>query len=145
MKVFCCGALGLLLARLGPVDQLEKGLLIGVKRTRITVRQTPLTSRAEELHLRALPEPYVNLSIHTAPDVGRCYDIAASERTVSRSFGLVTQPFVFLAHPADDIDIDPLQGRTQPRLVELAVVVGPAFWRERPKQKAATWTPSMSS
>jgi len=29
----------------------------------------PLSSRAEELHLRALPEPYVNLSIHTAPDV----------------------------------------------------------------------------
>ena len=28
-----------------------------------------LTSRAEEFHLRALPEPYVNLSIHTAPDV----------------------------------------------------------------------------
>jgi hypothetical protein len=27
------------------------------------------SSRAEELHLRALPEPYVNLSIHTAPDV----------------------------------------------------------------------------
>ena len=26
-------------------------------------------SRAEEFHLRALPEPYVNLSIHTAPDV----------------------------------------------------------------------------
>jgi len=28
-----------------------------------------VSSRAEELHLRALPEPYVNLSIHTAPDV----------------------------------------------------------------------------
>ena len=28
-----------------------------------------MSSRAEELHLRALPEPYVNLSIHTAPDV----------------------------------------------------------------------------
>src|SRR6516165_8720551 len=26
-----------------------------------------LTSRAEEFRLRALPEPYVNLSIHTAP------------------------------------------------------------------------------
>src|SRR6516225_317464 len=32
-------------------------------------RFSPLSSRAEELHLRALPEPYVNLSIHTAPDV----------------------------------------------------------------------------
>jgi hypothetical protein len=28
-----------------------------------------LTSRPEDFHLRALPEPYVNLSIHTAPDV----------------------------------------------------------------------------
>ena len=28
-----------------------------------------LSSRAEEFHLRALPEPCVNLSIHTAPDV----------------------------------------------------------------------------
>ena len=28
-----------------------------------------MSSRAEGLHLRALPEPYVNLSIHTAPDV----------------------------------------------------------------------------
>jgi hypothetical protein len=28
-----------------------------------------MSSRAEEFHLRALPEPCVNLSIHTAPDV----------------------------------------------------------------------------
>jgi hypothetical protein len=28
-----------------------------------------LSSRPEDFHLRALPEPYVNLSIHTAPDV----------------------------------------------------------------------------
>jgi hypothetical protein len=28
-----------------------------------------VTSRPEGFHLRALPEPYVNLSIHTAPDV----------------------------------------------------------------------------
>ncbi|MDT7814341.1 MAG: hypothetical protein QOJ42_4257 [Acidobacteriaceae bacterium] len=28
-----------------------------------------LASRPEGFHLRALPEPYVNLSIHTAPDV----------------------------------------------------------------------------
>ena len=28
-----------------------------------------LSSRAEEFHLRALPEPYVSLSTHTAPDV----------------------------------------------------------------------------
>jgi len=32
-------------------------------------RRPYMSSRAEELHLRALPEPYVNLSIHTAPDV----------------------------------------------------------------------------
>jgi NAD(P)-dependent dehydrogenase (short-subunit alcohol dehydrogenase family) len=31
--------------------------------------RTDLSSRPEESHLRALPEPYVNLSIHTAPDV----------------------------------------------------------------------------
>src|SRR5438874_7495634 len=28
-----------------------------------------LSSRPEDSHLRALPDPYVNLSIHTAPDV----------------------------------------------------------------------------
>ena len=28
-----------------------------------------MSSRAEEFHLRALPKPCVNLSIHTAPDV----------------------------------------------------------------------------
>jgi hypothetical protein len=32
-------------------------------------KATRLSSRAEESHLRALPEPCVNLSIHTAPDV----------------------------------------------------------------------------
>jgi hypothetical protein len=30
---------------------------------------TPSSSRPEDSHLRALPDPYVNLSIHTAPDV----------------------------------------------------------------------------
>jgi hypothetical protein len=30
---------------------------------------TRMSSRPEDFHLRALPEPYVNLSIHTAPDV----------------------------------------------------------------------------
>jgi len=28
-----------------------------------------MSSRPEESHLWALPDPYVNLSIHTAPDV----------------------------------------------------------------------------
>ena len=34
-------------------------------------RREPLfmSSRPEDSHLRALPDPYVNLSIHTAPDV----------------------------------------------------------------------------
>ena len=33
------------------------------------VARRDCASRAEEFHPRALPEPYVNLSIHTAPDV----------------------------------------------------------------------------
>jgi hypothetical protein len=33
-----------------------------------------------------------------------------AKRTTSRPFGLVTRPFEFPARPADDIDIDPLQG-----------------------------------
>jgi len=33
------------------------------------MRLSGLTSRPEGFHLQALPEPYVNLSIHTAPDV----------------------------------------------------------------------------
>src|SRR5450631_2356436 len=32
-------------------------------------RFSPLSSGPEDFHLRALPEPYVNLSIHTAPIV----------------------------------------------------------------------------
>ena len=41
---------------------------------RVTVAKQTLSrelrsSRPEEFHLQALPEPYVNLSIHTAPDV----------------------------------------------------------------------------
>src|ERR1700682_1241047 len=33
------------------------------------VKPTCLSSGPEDFHLRALPEPYVNLSIHTAPIV----------------------------------------------------------------------------
>src|SRR6516165_1359184 len=40
--------------------------------------------------------------------------------------GLPTQPLELAARPAGDIEIDPLQGRTQLRLVEVAVVVDPA-------------------
>ena len=69
---------------------------------------------------------------------GRCHDIAASERTELDLRGeatqtslaplwLMTQPFEFPARPADDIDIDPLEGRAQLRPIELAVVVDPAF------------------
>src|ERR1700757_1245393 len=52
---------------------------------------------------------------------------AKPRKTVSRPFCLVTQPFELPARPADDIDIDPLEGGTQMRPVELAVVVDPAF------------------
>src|ERR1700730_5695150 len=41
-------------------------------------------------------------------------------------FGLVTQPLVLPARPANDIDIDPLEGRAQLRPIELALVVDPA-------------------
>ena len=39
------------------------------QRCKIMLGQQRLSSRPEESHLRSLPEPYVNLSIHTAPDV----------------------------------------------------------------------------
>ena len=47
-------------------------------------------------------------------------------KPISRPFGLATQPLEFAARPADDIEIDPLQGRTQLRPIEVAVVVDPA-------------------
>src|SRR6201993_743870 len=47
-------------------------------------------------------------------------------KPVSRPLGLATQPLELATRPADDIEIDPLQGRTQLRLVEVAVVVDPA-------------------
>ena len=48
-------------------------------------------------------------------------------KPVACSFGLATQPLELAARPADDIEIDPLQGRTQLRPVEVAVVVDPAL------------------
>jgi hypothetical protein len=36
---------------------------------RLLVVNVGLSSGPEDFHLRALPEPYVNLSIHTAPVV----------------------------------------------------------------------------
>src|SRR6516162_4103304 len=70
------------------------------------------------------------------PMFGRFHDRAASGRRVldllgvavkpvSCPLGLPTQPLKLAARPADDIEIDPLQG-TQLRLVEVAVVVDPA-------------------
>src|ERR1700730_16024877 len=52
---------------------------------------------------------------------------AKPRKPVSRPFGLVTQPLELPARPADDIDIDPLEGRAQLRPVEVAVVVDPAL------------------
>ena len=48
-------------------------------------------------------------------------------KPIPRPLGLVTQPLELAARPADDKDIDPLQGRTQLRPVEVAVVVDPAL------------------
>src|SRR5262245_55584752 len=42
------------------------------------------------------------------------------------TLGLVAHPLELAASPPDDIGIDPLQGWTQLRLVEMAVVVDPA-------------------
>jgi hypothetical protein len=53
--------------------------------------------------------------------------MAKPRKPISRPLGLATQPFEFPARPADDIDIDPLEGWTQVRPVELTVVVDPAF------------------
>ena len=36
-------------------------------------------------------------------------------KPVARSFGFEMQPFEFSARPADDLEVNPLQGRTQRR------------------------------
>src|SRR6516162_8801271 len=51
---------------------------------------------------------------------------AYSVEPISRPFGLMTHPLELAAYPPDDIGIDPLQGRTQLRLIEVAVVGDPA-------------------
>ena len=48
-------------------------------------------------------------------------------KPISCPLRLVSQSLELAARPADDIDIYPLQGRTQPRPVEVAVVVDPAL------------------
>src|SRR6201984_2194680 len=45
---------------------------------------------------------------------------------ISRAFGLVAHPLELATRPPDDIGIDPFQGRTQLRPVEVAVVGDPA-------------------
>ena len=47
-------------------------------------------------------------------------------KPISRSFGLVAHSLELATRPPDDIGIDPLQGRTQLRLVEVTVVDDPA-------------------
>jgi hypothetical protein len=45
-------------------------LTFGVRKRTLTGRETnEFSATALRFHLRALPKPYVNLSIHTAPDV----------------------------------------------------------------------------
>src|SRR5215467_12654695 len=53
-------------------------------------------------------------------------DPAEPVKPISRAFGLVAHPLELTTRPPDDIGIDPLQGRTQLRLVEVAVVGDPA-------------------
>jgi len=71
--MICCICSRQLLAHRIESLRCEGSDAIGAKRTcrerRERVDLTKMSSRAEEFHLRALPEPYVNLSIHTAPDV----------------------------------------------------------------------------
>src|SRR5438874_1733721 len=47
-------------------------------------------------------------------------------KPISRAFGLVAHALELATRPPDDIGIDPLQGRTQLRLVEVTVVDDPA-------------------
>ena len=42
---------------------------ITVRHSSRAIVSTPSSSRPEDSHFRALPDTYVNLSIHTAPDV----------------------------------------------------------------------------
>ena len=51
---------------------------------------------------------------------------AYSLEPISCTIGLVAHPLELAAYPPDDISIDPLQGRTQLRLIEVALVGDPA-------------------
>ena len=61
---------------------------------------------------------------------------AYSLEPISRASGLVAHPLELAAYPPDDIGIDPLQGRTQLRLIEVAVIGDPAAdaWVVHPGQ-----------
>jgi hypothetical protein len=85
-----------------------------------------------EFHPRALPEPYVSLSIHTAPDVrplpwhsGQWAKSAGFARRspiepVPRALGPMDHPLVFAAGSSNDTGVDPFQGWTQLRRIEVA-------------------------
>jgi hypothetical protein len=55
----------------------------------------------------------------------RGFGTAQPVKPISGTLGLVTQSLELSTGPPDDIGIDPLQGRTQLRLVEVAVVGDP--------------------
>ena len=54
------------------------------------------------------------------------FEAAKPDKPISSPFGLMAKPLEFAARPANDIGIDPRQGRTQLRVIEVAVVVDPA-------------------
>lgn len=56
----------------------------------------------------------------------RGFGTAQPVKPISGTLGLVAQSLELSTRPPDDIGIDPLQGRTQLRLVEVAVVGDPA-------------------
>ena len=56
----------------------------------------------------------------------RGFGPAQPVKPISGTLGLVSQSLELSTHPPDDIGIDPLQGRMQLRLIEVAVVGDPA-------------------
>jgi hypothetical protein len=93
---------------------------------------------AEEFHLRALPDPCVNLSIHTAPDVRPlpCHRPQCTKDLDWRNEPVPAIPAppssadataCTCAAPAYDVGIDPVQGRKQLLQIEMAVVADPAL------------------
>src|ERR1700757_2685427 len=94
-----------------------------------------MSSRPEDSHLRAPVRESLDSygsrcsagSMTELPVGEECWIYPAEPvKPVSRPLGLAPQPLELAARPADDIEIDPLQGRTQLRLLEVAVVVDPA-------------------